>query len=312
MRKLFKTAMILLSIFLLFVVAGCTQGTSNQAADTGAQSEGADSKYYKPEKLRVGLIPNISPEKQRAKYEPFADYLEEKLGMPVELFVATNYTGVVQAMASGKLDLAYFGALTYAQALQQVDLEPIVTEVDKETGTTKYYSEIITGVDSGINSLADLKGKTFAFGDPSSTSGSLYPRMMLVEAGYDWKEKFAPLSLAIYTGGHDATAQAVASGKVDVGGVEGRILRKLVKDGKVDGSKIKTIAKREVEGYPWCVSSNLDPELRAKLVEAFLTIDDPDLLDLLRAQKYVEINADAYKEDVDKGIELGLIAPKVE
>ncbi|MBS3909860.1 MAG: phosphate/phosphite/phosphonate ABC transporter substrate-binding protein [Actinobacteria bacterium] len=311
MGKLLKVVMAVTVAFVVLLAAGCGAQGPKETVSANNLPEAKESKYYKPETLRVGLIPNISPEKQLAKYEPLEKYLEEKLGMPVELFVATNYTGVVQAMVAEKLDLAYFGALTYAQALQQTELEPIVTEIDKETGTTKYYSEIIARTDSGVNTLDDLKGKTFAFGDPSSTSGSLYPRMMLVEAGYDWKEKFAPLSLAIFSGGHDATAQAVLNGTVDAGGVEGRILRKLIKDGKVDGGKLKTIAKQEVEGYPWCVPSNLDPELKKKLVEIFVTIDDPELLDLLRAERYVEINADAYKEALDKGIELGLISPKV-
>ncbi|MCL4553670.1 MAG: phosphate/phosphite/phosphonate ABC transporter substrate-binding protein, partial [Actinobacteria bacterium] len=143
------------------VLGGCSP------ADSGP-TEGPGASEASP--LRVGLIPNIAPEEQKAKYEPLREYLEDTLGRPVELFVATNYSGVVQAMVSGHLDMAYFGGLTYAQALQQVELEPIVTEIDAETGTQEYYSVIIAGVDSGVETLADLAGKSFAFGDPASTS----------------------------------------------------------------------------------------------------------------------------------------------
>lgn len=264
-----------------------------------------------PEKtpLRVGLIPNIAPEDQKAKYEPLRVYLEKELDRPVELFVASNYTGVVQAMVSGKLDLAYFGGLTYAQALQQVDVEPIVTEIDAETGTTKYYSLIIAGTDSGVSSLADLKGKSFAFGDPSSTSGSLYPRKMLAEAGYDWHNDFAPIKEVVYSGGHDATAKAVEGGSVAAGGIEGRVLARLEKDGKIDASRIKVIDKRLVQGYPWCVAATVDPDVKESIRQAFLAIDDPAMLDLLRARKYVAVTADDYAELRADAENLGLLNP---
>ncbi|MBA4371021.1 MAG: putative selenate ABC transporter substrate-binding protein [Coriobacteriaceae bacterium] len=265
-----------------------------------------------PEKktlLRVGLIPNIAPEEQKTKYEPLRLYLEQELGRPVELFVASNYTGVVQAMVSGKLDLAYFGGLTYAQALQQVDVEPIVTEIDAETGTEKYFSLIIAGKDSGVSSLGELAGRSFAFGDPSSTSGSLYPRKMLSEAGYDWEQDFAPIKQVVYSGGHDATARAVENGSVAAGGIEGRVLARLEKDGKIDASRIKVIDKRLVQGYPWCVAASMDEELKEGIRKAFLDIDDPALLDLLRARRYVSVDADDYAELRADAERLGLLNP---
>ncbi len=89
-----------------------------------------------PRTLRVGLIPNQAPDRVRARYQPFQQYLSRKLGMPVELFVATDYAGVVEAMASDRLDVAYFGGVTYVQAEQRANVYPIVTEIDRETGTT--------------------------------------------------------------------------------------------------------------------------------------------------------------------------------
>ncbi|MFZ3063261.1 MAG: phosphate/phosphite/phosphonate ABC transporter substrate-binding protein [Actinomycetota bacterium] len=292
---------VLTGLLLAGLLAGC---------QTKAEPKGVEKKYYRPKVLRIGLIPNIAPEKQKANYEPFGKYMEKKMGMPVELFVATNYAGVVQAMVSGQLDLAYFGGLTYAQALEQVPVEPIVTEIDRETGTREYWSLIITRPDSGINSPKDLKGRTFAFGDPSSTSGSLFPRIMLVEAGYDWRSEFTPIKQVIYTGGHDATAEAVVTGKVDAGGIEGRILNRLIKEGKVDGSKIKIVAKRLVLGYPWCVRKDLDPKLKKKIVDAFKAIDDPALLDLMRAKRYVEVSEKDYTYIRNKAKELGLVKTK--
>jgi phosphonate transport system substrate-binding protein len=294
---------VVLALAITLALVGC-QPKAKQLAP-----KKVEKKYYTPTTLRIGLIPNIAPEKQAAKYQSLGDYMEKKLGVPVELFVATNYTGVVQAMVSGKLDLAYFGGLTYAQTLEQVPVEPIVTEIDRETNTREYWSYIVTRPDSGINSLEDLKGRTFAFGDPSSTSGSLYPRIMLVEAEYDWEKDFAPIKQVIYTGGHDATAEAVVSGKVDAGGIEGRILNRLIKEGKIDGSKIKVISKRLVLGYPWCVRKDLEPAFRKKIVAAFKSVDDPTLLDLMRAVRYVEVNENDYEPLRKKAKELGLVSP---
>lgn len=300
-----RTLSLLLVLAIGAAMVGALSGcNSKKAASDVEKSAAAEAP------LRVGLIPNIAPEEQKAKYEPLRVYLEEKLDRPVELFVATNYAGVVQAMVSGKLDLAYFGGLTYAQALRQVDVEPIVTEIDAETGTEQYYSLIIAGADSGIDSLADLKGKSFAFGDPSSTSGSLYPRKMLTEAGYDWQKEFAPIKEVIYSGGHDATAKAVETGKVDAGGIEGRVLARLVKDGKVDESKLKVIDKRLVQGYPWCVAGTVDQGLKEEIRSAFLAIDDPALLDLLRARRYVAVSADDYAEIRSDAEKLGLVNPQ--
>ncbi|AVX21227.1 phosphonate transport system substrate-binding protein [Carboxydocella sporoproducens DSM 16521] len=289
-----RKALTLLIILVALLSAACSQ----QTATTSEKKE-------QPKVLRVGLIPNQAPEKIKAKYEPFRKYLEEKLGMPVELFVATNYAGVVEAMAADKLDMAYFGGLTYVQAKQKAKIHPIVTEIDSETKTTKYYSLIITPANSPIKTLQDLKGKTFAFGDINSTSGSLYPRIMLDRAWLKVPDDFANI---IYTGKHDATALAVQNGKVDAGGLEGRILNKLIEDGKIDKNKIRILAKSDpIEGYPWCVQDSMDPQLEAKIVDAFLSIKDPELLKLLRAEGFARVKAEDYAYVEQEARRLGLL-----
>ncbi|MCL4554169.1 MAG: phosphate/phosphite/phosphonate ABC transporter substrate-binding protein, partial [Actinobacteria bacterium] len=182
--------------------------------------------------------------------------------------------------------------------------------IDAETGTQEYYSVIIAGVDSGVETLADLAGKSFAFGDPASTSGSLYPRKMLVEAGYDWRQDFAPIAEVLYSGGHDATAKAVENGTVAAGGIEGRILARMIADGRVDESRIKIVDRVLVQGYPWCVVSSMDDKLKDEIRNAFLAIDDPVLLDLLRARSYVAVDADDYAELRKDAVALGLIDPE--
>ena len=258
----------------------------------------------RPPTLRVGLIPNQAPDRIRAQYAPFGEYLGKVHNQPVELFVATDYAGVVEALASDKLDLAYFGGLTYLQAEKRAQLYPIVTEIDRETHTTKYYSAIIAPADSPIQKLEDLKGKKVAFGDINSTSGSLYPRIMLDQASLS---DFTNPSLFVYTGGHDATVLAVQNRTVDAGGVERRIMNRLIEAGTADQSKLRIVQETLVEGYPWCVRAKLDPALVDQIANAFLTMSDGDLLRLMRAEKYARIGPDDYAEARAEATRLGLV-----
>lgn len=295
--------MLLAILTMLLLAAGCASGPDRGTAANGL-----------PTTMRVGLIPNISPEQQRAKYQPFADYLHRELGVEVELFVAADYAGVVAALAGNRIDVAYLGGLTYVQAEQQVALTPLVTEIDATTGTTRYVSAIVVKSDSAFHDLrSDIvdAGRSFAFGDVSSTSGSLYPRIMLTEAGARCSARRVqdcpPLTDVTFTGGHDATAQAVLSGRVAAGGVELRILRRLETDGKVAAGALRVIAEREVLGYPWVIRTELGGTARQTLTDAFTAIDDPALLDLMRAKKYVPVQPSDYDEIRQKATELGLL-----
>jgi phosphonate transport system substrate-binding protein len=290
-------------LILVAVLCGCQASAGERLADPG----------HLPAKLRVGVIPNIAPDRQRAQYEPLRAYLARTLGVDVELFVATDYAGVVSALAADKLDAAYLGGLTYVQAEQQVKLAPLVTEIDRETGTPEYLSAIVVRKDSpyqSVNDLLDARA-SFAFGDVSSTSGSLYPHVMLAEAGARCSPEdpasCPPLSKTTFTGGHDATAQAVLGGSVDGGGLELRILHRMERDGSVPKGALRVIATRKVMGYPWVVRQALGEETHAALVRAFTSITDPKLLDLLRAKRYVPVTASDYQEVRQMAAKFGLV-----
>ncbi len=271
----------------------------------GGGSGGAESGAAEPDPLRVGLVPNQNPESVEAQYEPFGDYLSKQLGREVELTVPTSYTAVVEAMVNDQLDLAYFGGLTYVQARDQAEVTPLVTEVNPRTGDTTYHSVIIVPSDSDIEKVEDIKGRTFAFGSANSTSGSLYPAIMLQDAGIDYRTDLGEFT---YTGGHDATAQAVTNGGVDAGGLEDRILYDLIDKGKVEESKIRIIKESEpIEGYPWVARGALTDDLKEQITDAFLNIDDPTLLDLLRAESYEKIQPEDYDYVEEKARELDLL-----
>lgn len=282
-------------------------------AACGSDGEADHTEDGLPATLRVGLIPNVAPEEQKARYEPFADHLEEQLGVDVELFVASDYAGVVAALAGERIDLAYLGGLTYVQAEQQVPLTPLVTEIDEQTGTTRYVSAIMVADGSPYRDLDDLvaDGGRFAFGDVSSTSGSLYPRIMLTDAGVECDsrrvDQCPPLERVYFTGGHDAAALAVVGGDADAAGLELRILRRMEREGTVEEGALRVIAQHKVEGYPWVMRTALGEPAAARLTEAFLAIEDPGLLDLLRAQRYAPVSAADYDEIRERAPGLGLL-----
>ena len=269
---------------------------------------GAEGGAAEPDPLRVGLIPNQSPESVEAQYEPFGDYLSEQLGRDVELTVPTSYTAVVEAMVNDELDLAYFGGLTYVQARDRGDVTPLVTEVNPGTGDTTYRTVIIVPPDSDIEEVEDIEGRTFAFGSANSTSGSLYPAIMLQDEGIDYRTDLEEFT---YTGGHDATAQAVANGGVDAGGLEDRILYDLIDKGDVEEDSVRVIEESDpIEGYPWVARGALTDDLKEQITEAFLDIEDPTLLDLLRAESYERVEAEDYDFVEEKARELDLLTPQ--
>ena len=288
-RLLAAVALALLVVF----VAGCG----------GGSGEGQNAQAQEP--LRVGLVPNQNPEKVEAEYAPLADYLSEELGQPVELSVPASYNAVVEAMASGELDLAYFGGLTYVQARERAEVHPLVTEVNPRTHDTTYRSVVIVPSESSVREVSELRGEDFAFGSVSSTSGSLYPSIMLKEAGIDYR---TDLGEKTYTGGHDATAQAVAGGRGDAGGIEDRILYRLEEEDAIEEGSVRVIEESEpIQGYPWVVRDDLPDDLEGSITDAYLNMEDPELLDLLGAEGYERVEAGDYDYVEEQARELDLL-----
>lgn len=307
----FRTARLiraLAGLAALALLAGACGGSADEA-DAAAEAGGL------PDPLVVGLVPNIAPDEQRARYAAFGEYLEQALGVTVELFVASDYAGVVAAMASDRLDLAYFGGVTYVQAEQQIDVVPLVTEVDRETSGPEYVSAVIVREDAPFADVGDVldAGGRFAMGDVASTSGSLYPRIMLIDAGAECDLRrlnaCPPLERVDFTGGHDAAVQAVLSGHADAAGVERRILNRLIDEGTVPEGALRIIGEREVMGYPWVARTALGAEAHEAITSAFLDIDDPHLLDLLRAESYTAVTAADYDEIRERTADVGLLSP---
>lgn len=225
----------------------------------------------------MGLIPAEDQREMLKQYGELLDYLEESLGMEIKPFVATDYSGVIEAMRSGKLDIAYFGPFSYVLAADVANAECFAVPI-RSDGRTTYNSIIITHAESGIKSISDLRGRTFAFVDPASTSGHLFPRAMLQKAGIDPEKDFSSM---VFAGGHDAVELAVKNRKVDAGADSDKTYERMVKDGLIDPKVNIIIAKSDpIPGSPWTWRRDISDELKNKVKAAILEVNEkrPEIL----------------------------------
>jgi len=222
--------------------------------------------------LTIGLIPAEDSQAMIESSRQVLAKLEQQLGMPVKPFVATDYNGVIEALRSKKLDVAYLGPFSYVLANSVADVEAFAVAVTKKTGQSAYKSVIIARKDSGIASTADLKRRTFAFVDPTSASGHLFPKSGLLQAGYDPDTYF---SRVIFSGSHDASILAVANKKVDAAAVADRILASAIAKGQVKADELEIVwSSQPIPESPMVWRKDLDPALKAKIAKALAGVKD--------------------------------------
>lgn len=245
--------------------------------------------------LRVSAIPDEAPTELQRKFRPLGDYLEKETGLEVVFTPVSDYAAVVEGLAAKKIDLAWLGGFTYVQAKLRTNGEalPIVQRAEDEVFTSKF----IVPADSPVKSLSELKGKTFAFGSPSSTSGHLMPRFFLLQDGIDPDRDFARIA---FSGAHDATVGFVASGRAEAGVLNASVMDKLLEKGDANAGRVRVIATTPPYfDYNWTVRPGLDAALREKIANAFLKLDPADpahreLMALQRASKFVPTRSENY------------------
>lgn len=265
---------------LLSVTATVTAGFASRAAL--AQSND-------PKTLRVALLPDENASTLIQNAQPLKLYLEKALSRHIELLVTTDYSSMIEAMRFGRIEVAYFGPLSYVLARSKSDIEAFAVGVSR--GSPTYTSIIIVQADSPIKSANDIRGKTFAFGDQASTSSHLVPRAMLQDEGLVVDRDYK----AVYVGAHDAVARAVETGKVQAGALSRPIFESLVKAGKLDGAKLRILAEtKPIPNYPIAMQSKLAPALKEQIRAAFLDIKDPVILKSFRAEGFAATDDHAY------------------
>jgi len=275
-------------------------------ATTGS-SFGGDTTSTALPALRVTAIPDEAPTELIRKFEPLGDYLSEATGRDVSFVPVSDYAAAVEALAGGRVDLAWLGGFTFVQAQRRSNgaVQPLVQRLEDQ----QFRSVFVTRTDSGIDELADLVGRDLVFGSPSSTSGHLMPRHFLIEAGIDVDGDLR----TAFSGAHDTTALAVAGGGVDAGALNASVWQALVDAGRIDTDEVDVFFRTPpYPDYNWSVAGEVDAATRDSLREAFLALDPDDpshapLLELQRASGYVTTSAAQYAPIEAAGRAAGLL-----
>jgi phosphonate transport system substrate-binding protein len=234
--------------------------------------------------FRIGILGGENTQDRLARYDEFQKLLEAHLKMPVKLFPAADYAGVMQGIAAGQLEAAEFGASGFAGAwLDCKCVTPVVVPQEKD-GSTYYYSVMVVRADSGIKTLADMKGHSLAWADPNSTSGYLIPSATLKTKGIDLKDG-AYFTKTGFSGGHEQGVVAVLNkqydaavtwtsgqGEMSEGYTRGN-LRSMVDRKMLKMPDINIIWQSgKIPNGPWAVRTALPAELRTSFTDFLLDL----------------------------------------
>ena len=246
--------------------------------------------------FRVTTIPEEAATEQIRKFTPLATYLEKQLGMKVQFTPVTDYPAAVESLVNKKVDLVWFGGFTFVQA--SIRSGGKIVPLAQREEDTKFQSVFIAKTNSGIKSLAYMKGKQISFGSQSSTSGHLMPRSFLLQANIDPEKDFKRVA---YSGAHDATIASVVSGKVDAAALDITVWQKFVTENKVNTQDVNVFfATPSYFNYNWSVHADMPIQQREKIKAALLALnpsnpEHAEILKLNRATRYVSTSPENYK-----------------
>ncbi|MDO7622150.1 MAG: phosphonate ABC transporter substrate-binding protein [Loktanella sp.] len=242
------------------------------------------------DEFRIGILGGENAQDRMNSNECLRTKIEDALGVPTKLFAPADYNGVIQGLLGGTIDLSLMGPSSYAAVYiaDPAAVTPILVKVNVD-GTTGYYSVGFARIDSGVKSLADLKGKVFGFGDPNSTSGYLIPSVeipTLIGATMESGDYFGEVK---FTGGHEQTIVAVNNSDVDAGvtwtdgqgnwedGYTFGALRKAVDAGLVDMNDMVEIWRSNlIPGEPVVLRNALPDDVRATVTGIIDTLGETD------------------------------------
>lgn len=262
----------------------------------GTQGGASPKEEAAKSELLMAFVPSAQADKVLTDARPIGDYIAKEVGVSVKVQVPTSYAAVVEGLTSGFIDVAWVGALAYVAAHQRSGAEPMtksdrcppVTIVPNQPSpcvpVASYPSIIITRTDSGINTLADLKGKKFAFGDPDSTSSNLWPRYYLKQNGIDPDKDF---SRTVNISSQSAIALAVYNKTADAGAMFGDARLGSPQRTAPDiltKTKILFQAPEDIAGDPQIVRKGLNAAQKEKVRKAFIKMGtDPTMKAALKA-----------------------------
>jgi phosphonate transport system substrate-binding protein len=220
--------------------------------------------------VRFGVEPYEATARLVPIYDHIAKAISDKLGCEIKIFITTSYTSEVEAMRNGKLEAGEFGPFSYVLAHEVAKAEAVATFGNKENKPDTYWASIVTWPGSGIKSVADIKGHSFAFSDAASTSGYLYPSYGLRKAGLDPKADVR----GILAGSHTSSFEALYNHKVDAGELNSAQIDSAKERGHYkDGDFIFLWKSEPIPVDPICIRADLPDGFKKRLVEVLQNVD---------------------------------------
>ena len=292
----------LLTLMTASMLVGCS--AESQAAD--ANGPGGEDGVF-----TIAYAPNESTTESADARNGLAKDLSEALGCEVEEIQASDYNAIIEALRTGKADMAYMGSQALALGVERTDLEPIVMKAEEgDPEKAIYHSVLITSSNQEINSIEDIQGKTMAFVDPDSTSGNLVPTAEIIKAFPDEELNSDMLhtngdffEAVSFSGSHQAGLQAVIKGDVDVVPISDQILASEIAHGNAKEEDVKII--HELGAIPaeaMVVGEHVSEEPREQLTEFLTTYDNEDYFtDVIKVPgaRFVACDMSDYEEIIE-------------
>ncbi|ENH97754.1 alkylphosphonate ABC transporter phosphate-binding protein [Gracilibacillus halophilus YIM-C55.5] len=265
-----KIAIIMFTVATFMLIAGCS-------------SSGNSS-----EKLVMGFVPSQDSDTIADTVEPLAEKLSEELGVEVQGEVMTSYTALVEAMGTNEIQIGFIPAFAYVLANDKHDVEVILKS--ERYGSGSYKAQYLVRSDSGIESLEDLEGTTWAYGDPTSTSGYLFPAAQIMDEFGVENPETEFFANSIQTGGHDNSAIEVYNGEADVATTFDDVRTELEEEYPDIMEKLDVLTYTdEIPNDTISVTSELDDEMVQNIKETFLSFNDDE--------EMIQIMNDVYSWD---------------
>jgi phosphonate transport system substrate-binding protein len=292
------------AIAIVLLCLGILAGCSRSATTPAQQKPGIKEDNF----ILIGLVPEQNIFSQMERYQPIADYLSGKIGVRVKLIILPSYGDIVQDFATGGMDGAFFGSLTYALLHAKLDVEVMARQLDLN-GASTYRGVIFSRADSGIKRAKDMRGKRFAFVDKASAAGYLLPLAYFKSHGItNYRGFFAE---TYFTGTQEDAIEDVLARRADIGAAKNSVLRRLAAKDPDVVNKLRFIAySPEFPESSFAVRKDLNADMKNKLRDALLNMDkDPEGRNILArfgAQKFTAATDEDYRPLYQYLRELGI------
>ena len=240
----------ILILTLSLVVAGCSD----------------ENTPYDPKVLRVAVLPDESPDQLLTRHKPLIEFVAKGLGVEYKLIIPDDYSHFDRLFSEGKVDLAYFGGVTFVLANAKNDAQAVaMRDID-----ANFTSSFLVLSSNPAPDIESLKGESLAFGSRLSTSGHLMPRYFLNKNGYEPENFFSDVT---YSGAHDKTAEWVRDGVVTLGALNSRVVERMYDSGRLSADKVRILWRTPpYPDYVWAVRNNVSETFRSKMQDLFLSL----------------------------------------